>query len=409
MSDGFLGLQSIWSVFGYTYRVNNIVSRASEDFIFEAKQKFIAQLKRNAFIFDKVFVDEQEFSTLIGYGISELEDLHDNGFLEFFTWDDLVEQEKVEIENKQYLVTSYPSSEGLAFTKFGEYIFRNMLMPYQNFLRRINKGDTERLDTFMINYDEDEHIEEELQTNFQYLCSIGLEAGLEEYFLLGEKLHDYLFTGHALLMSAKKNRNVVPIVSTVDITDTDSRMYKRFLRFHRYIENRHIDIFEKLFDFYSNTNSAESRKEAINSISHCIALPDSSVEWEQIMDYRANIESRRTFLALKHWIRKISNENLSRKELIEELEYLLAEYQHYMNVHKLKLGVGTFESISTIPLSIAESLVSQNYFKVIDKITGGIFSSRTRKIALAEAELKAPGREVAYIVNVDNKFAARGK
>lgn len=122
------------------------------------------------------------------------------------------------------------------------------------------------------------------------------------------------------------------------------------------------------------------------------------------MEYRADEDGKRTFLALNKWIPKTANENLSYQEIIEELEYLISEYKHYMKVHKLKLGIGKFESISTIPLSVAESLVTQNYFKAIDKITGGIFSSRIRKVALAEAELKAPGREIAYIVDAGEKF-----
>ena len=82
------------------------------------------------------------------------------------------------------------------------------------------------------------------------------------------------------------------------------------------------------------------------------------------------------------------------------LEWLLDEYQTHMQLHSLKTGTGTLETVISTTLEIAENLVKIKWSKAAQ----ALFSIRRRKLALLEAEASAPGREVSYVASAKGKF-----
>lgn len=94
---------------------------------------------------------------------------------------------------------------------------------------------------------------------------------------------------------------------------------------------------------------------------------------------------------------------LSAEEVEEKLEYLLSEYQRHLNLHRLKTELGTIETVVVASAEILENLVKFKW----SKIARGLFSIKHRRIALMEAELTAPGSEIAYIAGTREKFVNR--
>ena len=71
-----------------------------------------------------------------------------------------------------------------------------------------------------------------------------------------------------------------------------------------------------------------------------------------------------------------------------------------MRLHKIKANTDTIEVWVKSPLEVLENLLTLKFSKFIDPL----FAIQKRKISLLEAELQAPGREVAYILKTKDHF-----
>jgi hypothetical protein len=144
-----------------------------------------------------------------------------------------------------------------------------------------------------------------------------------------------------------------------------------------------------------------SKFNTLRVVINAIPEPNDATPWERIMEFRQEEESRRTKVALHRWVRKLSKESFSPNEIAEELEYLASEYEHYMEVHRIEARRGTFEAVV-----VGAAEVLENVAKVqLGKLAERCFSS-VRKTDLVQAELAAPGRDVAYVVKARRSFGS---
>ncbi len=148
------------------------------------------------------------------------------------------------------------------------------------------------------------------------------------------------------------------------------------------------------------TELDEAKNKVVAVVINNLPTPSESTAWEQIIEYKSDLDSRSKFLALRNWITDISKEHLTHIEVEQKLEYLMDEYRRHMELHRMKTNAGVLE---TIIVSAAESLEDLVTFKW-SKLAQSLFSLRHRKVALLESELNAPGREVAYLVKGKKTF-----
>ncbi|HKQ06137.1 MAG TPA: hypothetical protein VJ464_13460 [Blastocatellia bacterium] len=132
-----------------------------------------------------------------------------------------------------------------------------------------------------------------------------------------------------------------------------------------------------------------------------LPIPDDSVSWEQIFDYRSDPDSFNKFLALRDWMGEVAREKLTPVEVEEKLEYLVNQYQQHIKLHKMKASMGTLESVLTVGAGFLENVAKLK----LEKAVKGLFHFKHKKIELMEAELKSPGYEVAYIAHTQEKFS----
>lgn len=128
--------------------------------------------------------------------------------------------------------------------------------------------------------------------------------------------------------------------------------------------------------------------------------PSDSTSLEHILQFKQDPESKDKMFAFHHWAKTMMSQNAAPHEVAEELEWLAHEYQQHMRVHRMKVNRGTLEIVLTAAAELAENLVKLRWGK-LSKLP---FSVSHRKIDLMEAELKAPGREIAYLVKTRNEF-----
>lgn len=154
---------------------------------------------------------------------------------------------------------------------------------------------------------------------------------------------------------------------------------------------------------YTRELPNSSKSDVAQLVISKLPLPSNETPWEQIIDYRNDPENQNNFLGLRQWIRKISKDELSKAEIEDEIEWRINEFQNHMKLHKMKANAETLEVMVKAPLEIIENLIK---FK-LSKIPEPFFALKKRQINLMEAELNAPGREMAYIIKTRDTFQSQ--
>jgi hypothetical protein len=131
-----------------------------------------------------------------------------------------------------------------------------------------------------------------------------------------------------------------------------------------------------------------------------VPLPDDGTSWEDILDYRNDPDARTRFLRLKHWMNEAVAQNRSPAVLHDELQTLLAEYEDYMKLHRMKIRSGAMETFITTTAEVLEGLLKLKW----SDSARALFSFRRRRIQLLEAEREAPGRQLAHLAHIRGRF-----
>lgn len=79
---------------------------------------------------------------------------------------------------------------------------------------------------------------------------------------------------------------------------------------------------------------------------------------------------------------------------------LVNEYRKAMEIHHIKASKSFVEVFMVAPLEIIEDLAKFRW----SKIAKGFLSAKQRRIELLEAEMKAPGRECAYVFDARQRI-----
>lgn len=131
-----------------------------------------------------------------------------------------------------------------------------------------------------------------------------------------------------------------------------------------------------------------------------LPVPDEQTSWEQILEFRSDLDSRQKYLDLRNWLNEMAAGELAPIEVEEKLEYLVSQFERHMAIHKMKIHRSAFE---TVVVSIAETAEDLVKFKW-GKLAQAVFALRRKKAELLEAELTAPGSSIAYIHKTNNTF-----
>lgn len=134
-----------------------------------------------------------------------------------------------------------------------------------------------------------------------------------------------------------------------------------------------------------------------------LPIPDELTPWEQILEFKSDIDSQEKFFALKIWINEIASQNLSINEIEEKLEWLLHSYKKHMELHKIRFKKGILEAFIITSAEVIEDTVNLRF----SKLAKSLFSLRKKKIDLMETEMKAPGYEVSYIIKARERFTPK--
>lgn len=291
---------------------------------------------------------------------------------------------------------------------------------------------------YNINYPDNIAPEDEKSEFLKYLSSIGMGDEYWEFFLpiIKKSYKSYgTFASRAKKLRLGLDKKIKSINNNILVDKPNIRLSKNeFIRLRNlldsYIYNvqelqeylgksqlkresviaRFISIktmyFERtdalsLVPCYDFSKIPSSRKSEVARVAiDKLPIPDETTPWEQILDFRNDPDNQSALLNLRRWVRNISSENLTASEIEEELEWLLNEFENNMKLHKIKANTNTIEVWIKTPLEVLENLLTLKFSKLVDPL----FAVKKRSISLMEAELQAPGREVAYILKTKKQF-----
>jgi hypothetical protein len=129
-----------------------------------------------------------------------------------------------------------------------------------------------------------------------------------------------------------------------------------------------------------------------------LPVPSEDCPWQDILDFKADLHDKQW--GFRRFLRSLATKPQTSNEIRDELEWLVNEYAKAMKVHKMKSSQSAVDVFVITPLEILESLIKLNW----SKIAKGALQVRKRQVELIEAEMKAPGRECAYIFDARKRF-----
>ena len=136
-----------------------------------------------------------------------------------------------------------------------------------------------------------------------------------------------------------------------------------------------------------------SKSDVIRLVIENLPTPDKNTSWESIIEFKSNPDNIGKFAGLSNWMNNSTKSGSSIAEIKDELEYKLYQYRKSLELHKIKYHSGRLQRIIVGTAELIENTARLKF----SNIAKGLFSTHHEKIDLLNAELTAPGSEIAYL------------
>jgi hypothetical protein len=131
---------------------------------------------------------------------------------------------------------------------------------------------------------------------------------------------------------------------------------------------------------------------------------DDGTPWERVFEFRNDTDAKAKRNALRKWMSTLATKPCNQVEIEQEIDYLLSAYEEHMRVHEMTISRGSLRTVVVGAATVLEDLVKIKWGKIAESL----FSLSDRKTTLMKEELKAPGRELSYLLAIQKDFPATG-
>ncbi len=143
-----------------------------------------------------------------------------------------------------------------------------------------------------------------------------------------------------------------------------------------------------------------SRQQVLRVALNALPVPDEASAWQDIVDFKYNLHDKQW--DFRRFLRTLASKKQTEAETRDDIEWTLNEYAKAMKLHNLKAG-NSFVEVYLMPVvEIIEDVAKFNW----SKLAKGALSVTRHQIELMEAEMKAPGKECAYVFDARKRFGA---
>ncbi|MCE1004784.1 hypothetical protein [Pseudomonas sp. NMI1173_11] len=154
-------------------------------------------------------------------------------------------------------------------------------------------------------------------------------------------------------------------------------------------------IFETVFNL--------PKSPVIHILLNALPVPLAEVPCEDILEFKQDTKVQKQLKTIQRWIRTSMAKEDTPQAIGEELADSLNDYTEHMRLARIKYNTEVFQALLTFPLATVERIIKLQFSQLFDPI----FTVKKANIALCEAELKAPGRQLAYLHSVQETFGTR--
>lgn len=131
-----------------------------------------------------------------------------------------------------------------------------------------------------------------------------------------------------------------------------------------------------------------------------IPEPAESTPWDALLEFRADPDVQSARRRFMRWATKMASSNRPSREIKDEMESLMDDYREYMRIHSIKSAHGRLETVLVLTAEMVESLLKLQLSRAVK----ALFDIRRFDAELLEAERTAPGRELAFVIKVEENF-----
>lgn len=158
-----------------------------------------------------------------------------------------------------------------------------------------------------------------------------------------------------------------------------------------------MPYFDRFYDDYTERENSPLGT-VLDVALNLFPVPDESVSLEEVFEFKARLADKKW--ALRRFLKNLATKPQGESEVRDELEWMINEYQKAMEIYHMKASHSFIDVFVVTPLEIIENIVKFNW----SKLAKGALQVRKRTIELLDAEMRAPGRECAYIVEAQRHF-----
>lgn len=232
------------------------------------------------------------------------------------------------------------------------------------------------------------------------LSNVSLKEYLDYFLYVGEvNLGIDLKTLPEKMKRLSSHERQIELIKVIDFYKRSGsevgRAYSIALN-NKGIKNIPITVCKSQYKKAGVTEQTDVLNIAINSITY----PDDSVPWDDLVEFKNDPETKERFIRLKRWAKKVATQSLDHREIQEEIDDLLFEYNLHMNHFKFKKNQATLQNLLVTTGNIVENLLKFKF----GKIASDVFSIKKSRMELLNEERKAPGNELAYLSSVSDRY-----
>lgn len=182
-----------------------------------------------------------------------------------------------------------------------------------------------------------------------------------------------------------------------DCTDFDSRAHSALL--NAVHEDNYFPICRSTESANLFTDNNDRITTTIRTVLKKFPVIENTDEIEKLIEFKQDSDTQLKLSRLRNWVLEISKSNFTEKEIQQKMEYLLKEYSHQLELHKLKYNLGAMEIFLVTTAELVENIARFKF----SKAAKAVFDINRKDILLLEQEEKMTGKELALIHNLRNK------
>ena len=152
--------------------------------------------------------------------------------------------------------------------------------------------------------------------------------------------------------------------------------------------------------FSTNVDRTAQKSELYEIVIDGIAIPDELIPWQDIIDFRNEDESKKRLLDLHLWISDLATGKVSYVEAANRVQSLKERYRDSMKIAKMKFKTGIVRTIVVGLFALIENTLKLKLKEIAD----APFNIVNGRAELMEREMDAPGRQLSYLVRLEDRF-----